>query len=431
MMQTVNDNRLLLSDRAVHDWYRFVLSFPPHLVRKYLEKFSADPKHDVVFDPFCGTGTTLVEAKKAGFEAIGVEANEMAMLASTVKTNWNTDPVLLERTLDEVLHKASEMIPNEEPLSPRNNANAANRLASPLEQILSPEKAAIIPRGFISHVPLTKVLAIKASIEQIGPSSSQDLMKLALAETIVKCAGNVGFGPEVYRTKSKEDAPVLEHFSQKVRVMASDLRSLRHLDQQPTRVYSDDARQLQSVPENSVSVVITSPPYPNEKDYTRTTRLESVLLDLIKDKKHLRELKNALLRSNTRNVFQGDSDSDFITKFPRVLALAQEVEDRRIALNKTSGFERLYTKVVLHYFGGMYRHLSGLWSRLRPGAKCAYVVGDQMSYFRIPIRTGAILSELASDIGYDVLGRDLWRTRKSTATGADLTEEVLLFSKPA
>lgn len=32
-------NKLRLEDRAVHEWYRFVLSFPPHLVRQYLERF--------------------------------------------------------------------------------------------------------------------------------------------------------------------------------------------------------------------------------------------------------------------------------------------------------------------------------------------------------------------------------------------------------
>jgi hypothetical protein len=53
-------NRLDPQDRAFHDWYRFVLAFPPHLVRKYLQEFGAD-EHGVVLDPFCGTGTTLVE----------------------------------------------------------------------------------------------------------------------------------------------------------------------------------------------------------------------------------------------------------------------------------------------------------------------------------------------------------------------------------
>ncbi|MCS6840042.1 MAG: hypothetical protein NZ701_04610, partial [Roseiflexus sp.] len=55
-------NRLLDQDRPAHDWYRFVLSFPPHLVRDYVERFGIRRQHRVL-DPFCGTGTTLVECK--------------------------------------------------------------------------------------------------------------------------------------------------------------------------------------------------------------------------------------------------------------------------------------------------------------------------------------------------------------------------------
>ena len=37
-------NKLDPQDRAFHDWYRFVLSFPPHLVRDYINKFGLNPK---------------------------------------------------------------------------------------------------------------------------------------------------------------------------------------------------------------------------------------------------------------------------------------------------------------------------------------------------------------------------------------------------
>ena len=47
-------NKLRTEDRAVHDWYRFVLSFPPHLVREYLDRFDVGESHTVL-DPFCGT----------------------------------------------------------------------------------------------------------------------------------------------------------------------------------------------------------------------------------------------------------------------------------------------------------------------------------------------------------------------------------------
>lgn len=89
-------NKVFMKDLAAHDWYRFVLSFPPHLVRQYLEKFGV--REGVrVLDPFCGTGTTLVECKKLGVESVGVEAHPMTHLASSVKVDWSPDP---DRLLD-------------------------------------------------------------------------------------------------------------------------------------------------------------------------------------------------------------------------------------------------------------------------------------------------------------------------------------------
>ena len=52
-MSNPDRNRLAADDRAVHDWYRFVLSFPPHLVREYLTRFEVRPDQRVL-DPFCG-----------------------------------------------------------------------------------------------------------------------------------------------------------------------------------------------------------------------------------------------------------------------------------------------------------------------------------------------------------------------------------------
>ncbi|MBI4737206.1 MAG: hypothetical protein HY766_14310, partial [candidate division NC10 bacterium] len=85
------DNRLRSEDRAAHSWYRFVLSFPPHLVREYLQRFDVDSRTRVL-DPFCGTGTTIVECKKLGIPSVGVESNPMACFASQGKVDWGVDP---------------------------------------------------------------------------------------------------------------------------------------------------------------------------------------------------------------------------------------------------------------------------------------------------------------------------------------------------
>ncbi|MCK6580887.1 MAG: hypothetical protein L6Q98_22575 [Anaerolineae bacterium] len=78
----MNSNKLQIRDRAIHDWYRFVLAYPPHLVREYLDKLDADPDRDRVFDPFAGTATTPLEARLNGFGVMAVDANPVAVLGS-------------------------------------------------------------------------------------------------------------------------------------------------------------------------------------------------------------------------------------------------------------------------------------------------------------------------------------------------------------
>ncbi|MXZ23031.1 MAG: DNA methyltransferase, partial [Caldilineaceae bacterium SB0665_bin_25] len=97
---------------------------------------------------------------------------------------------------------------------------------------------------------------------------------------------------------------------------------------------------------------------------------------------------------------------------------------------KTSGFERMYSRVTKLYFGGMTRHLAQLRGVLKPGARLAYVVGDQASYLQVMIRTGELLADVAQSLGYELVRIDLFRTRFATATQSDLREEVVVLKWP-
>jgi DNA modification methylase len=213
--------------------------------------------------------------------------------------------------------------------------------------------------------------------------------------------------------------------------MVQDLEILPKTKTEKAVVYQADARDgAPMLPANSVDAVITSPPYPNEKDYTRTTRLEAVLLGFIQSKQNLRDLKKQMVRSNTRSVYKADTDDLLVAGHPQIESIAAAIEKRRIELNKDSGFERLYARVTKLYFGGMTRHLAELRRVLRPGAQLAYVVGDQASYLRVMIRTGQLLAGIAESLGYEVVSLDLFRTRLATATKEQLREEVVVLRWP-
>ena len=303
-----------------------------------------------------------------------------------------------------------------------------NPARAPLESLPASAEKLLLANS-ISPLPLHKTLVLLDEIDRA--SKFQAHMRLGLARCLVNSISNLHFGPEVGVGPPKEDAAVVSTWLAQLRRVAHDLRSLHPLDRPPARVERADSRELTArVRKGSVDAVFTSPPYPNEKDYTRTTRLESVILGFIRDRAELRSLKRTMLRSNTRGVYKEDDDDHWVAAHSEIGRIAVEIERRRIELGKTSGFERLYARVTKLYFGGMARHFAELRRVLRPGACLGYVVGDQASYLRVMIRTGQILGTIAESLGYEVLGLDLFRTRLATATREQLREEVLVLRWP-
>jgi hypothetical protein len=419
-----NANKLDQQDRAFHDWYRFVLSFPPHLVRDYIEDFGLS-NQSVILDPFCGTGTTLVESKLQGISSFGIEANPLAHFAASVKTDWDIDPELLYGRSHEIAEIALDILRQQgiDDAKPFDGNTSKLHLRQ-----LSPEQDGLILSGSISPIPLHKALVLLECLEKYKAERVYRHQLLALANILVFTASNLRFGPEVGIGKPKVDAPVISSWLAKIEEMANDLRNATGSIHANARVYFADARCLDEIlPPGSVDAVITSPPYPNEKDYTRITRLESVVLGFIRTKADLQALKKGLIRSNTRNVYKADDDDQWIKEHPEIERIANEIERRRIELGKTSGFEKLYARVTKLYFGGMARHLAALRSVLRPNARLAYVVGDQASYLQVMIRTGQLLDDIARALGYELIRIDLFRTRFATATKEQLREEVVVL----
>ncbi len=420
-------NKLLPGDRTAHDWYRFVLSFPPQIVRQYLERFDVQPDQRVL-DPFCGTGTTLVECKKLGIPSIGIEANPVGYFASRVKTHWRPVSQALLAHAEEVAGRALTTL--------KSAGIEDNPVLFPLDlpvklETLSSECQKLLLTNSISPLPLHKTLVLLSALERDLYNPYAEYERLALAKALVTSISNLHFGPEVGVGPIKPDASVIGVWLETVRSMADDLELLHPKQAIQSSVFQTDARRLLGVlGPGSIDVVITSPPYPNEKDYTRTTRLETVLLSFVKNKADLQALKRTLLRSNTRGVYKGDDDDQWVKQFPSIQRLAETIEARRIELGKTSGFERLYSTVTRLYFGGMARHLAELRPALRPGAQLAYVVGDQASYLQVMIRTGQHLAEIAETLGYECTGIDLFRTRFATATKQQLREEIVLLRWP-
>lgn len=397
----------------VHDWYQLVWGFSDHQTRGILDSLDLSPGA-VVLDPFCGAGTTVVESRLAGFCGVGVDANPVAVLATSVKTTWSLLPEQLLDALDEI----------------RAYAKADSRRLADFESDATYrylKDYGLFERGWISAKPLRKALTLKQAIQWVDSAPKyRRALQLALLRTVVREASNVKYGPELYCGPRRPDAPVLQAFANHVALMAMELTHLPR-DRPLARVRLADSRsgsQLRQALRNvHADAIVCSPPYPTEHDYTRNTRLELAFMEAVVDKESLRGHKRRMLRSHTKGIYVGDNESLEVKNDARIQGIVSEINEK--VRDRHHGFARLYGRVISEYFGGMRRHLRAAKSVLRRGASALYVVGDQASYASVPVATASILAELAEAEGFRVEAITEWRSRRASTTSRKIAENVL------
>lgn len=402
----------------IHSWYKFVLGYSDHVVAFLIDRLGVRNGHRVL-DPFCGSGTTLVECLKRNVSCVGIDANPSSCFAARVKTDWGISGPTLIKHLGE-LQKLSRQYCRKKHLL----------RDDPTYRYL--DESGMIERGWIRIPHLEQAISIKLAIGAISTIDRyRKAFTLALLREVVEGASNVKFGPEIYCGPEKPDRDVIGAFADRVQSMVSDLRLAPAISVGAT-VIQGDARNVSAAikytPRRPFDAVISSPPYPNEHDYTRNARLELAFLEHVTDNASLRAIKRAMVRCHTKGIYVDDSgDALEVSRYPSIRSLARCIEKR--AASKTHKFAGLYHEVVLQYFGGMKRHLTSLWPNLAPGAQCAYVVGDQASYLRVHIRTAEILAAIAERVGYKVIDTIQWR--EATGPASKTTHEnILIVQKP-
>jgi hypothetical protein len=404
---------------AVHDWYRSILGYSAEVVSQELDRLHIE-KSQKILDPFCGSGTTLVECMKRGIGCVGIDANPASEFATRVKTDWSLKGATLAALCENVKDLYSQ----------------AMRFRSSYRQdatYIYLESSGMLERGWMSPQPLQKAIAIKSCIRQLKTGREYaDALMLALIAEVTYSASNVRFGPELYCGETIEDYDVLAGFCERVDGMASDLDKVRGVNRGEAQVYLGDSRYCSQTLRNGNSgphaAVICSPPYPTEHDYTRNARLELVFLEHVLDRESLRKIKRTMIRSHTKGIYKLDSDSKLVGGNRLVQKIVNTL--RRKVRGKDHGFARLYPKVVEEYFGGMKRHLMSVKSVVAPMARCTYIVGDQSSYLRVHIPTADILSSIAEEEGFKTVEIRHWRKRWSTTTSRELDENILVLEAP-
>jgi DNA modification methylase len=411
---------------VLHTSYSFPLAFEANLVGDLLDTLKLAPR-STILDPFCGTGTTVLESKIRGYRSVGVDANPVCVMVSRAKTDWGIDVAQLKKRTAEIVQTASAQYARY--LARFQAAKGkGKRYAAQSDPLFSTShiggylvESGLLHRGWISPRPALKALLLAEEIRN-APSHLQDFLFLCFLGLLVPEFSNMAYGPEIYRKRKRHDSDVFGLFESRTKETLAKMEELRksHHDAGSRVRFGDSVNGgLSFLPRGSIDAVITSPPYLSDHDYSRLTRLELVFTETVTSKDDLRAMKKFLLRSSSKNVYKGDSLAAEAIRFRAVKDAVAAVAER--AESRSSGFARVYPRLVGEYFGGMYQHFRRIGRVLRAGGHAAYIVGDQSSFFATPIPTARILAQLAEECGAGLELIDMLPVRKLRGTRGQVT----------
>jgi len=405
--QSIND---LNQYGVAHQWYDYLEDFPFSLLEESIKKYNLK-KGDLVLDPFCGSGTTLVSSNLFGLNAIGIDTNPLMCFVSEVKTTWDIDIQKIKEIYKETTEKFIKLASNLESYNFKNDF--LKRMPKrELNQWMNQrgQKELSLMKDLINEIDDEKIK--KLFLVMLGKSGFD-------ASYVALCPGTT-FYP--YRQKEL----FFDGFCKKIIQAYNDLKLIQKFDAYgKTKVFNESTTKASCfIDEKSVDFIITSPPYPNDLEYTRQTRLELYLLDFVKNMEDVQKLKKTMIKSSTKLIYKEDNCGEYIKGFKSVQEVAEQVE--KALSDKNWGFD--YPRMIREYFGGMYICLKELHKVMKRGSYNLQVVGDQ-TYKNIVIPVGKIFVEMAKDIGYADAHIELFRTRRSTTHDIPLPEEIVVIKK--
>ncbi|MGQ9468250.1 MAG: DNA methyltransferase [Nitrososphaerales archaeon] len=228
----------------IHNWFYFKEGFSRDFVLLMLDWLKVKSK-DLILDPFCGSGTTLLASKEAGINAIGVDASPLAVFVTQVKTE--------DYDLDRIRDHARELF--------------SKKFKKYEIKGLSP----LTKRAF-SRYSLEDIIFFKEEIKSIDDPKIRNFFTLALMNSANKVTYAYKDG-SVIKIREKPSIPLKKVFKRIVKRMIHDLKKVNYKGSE-IKVYLGDARKMDFLPENYFDAVITSPPYLNKIEYTKVYSIE-------------------------------------------------------------------------------------------------------------------------------------------------------------
>lgn len=229
-----------------HPFHAYPARMHPEIARRLV---ALTPAAQTILDPFCGSGTVLVEALVAGAHAVGTDLSPLAVALSKVKTHRSTNG---ER---------------------KRLVSVAHMVAKDARALVLGEIKAVAPvdesHWFLPHT-LRELIALRERINVEPEGFVRDALRMLFSAILVKVSHQSSDSSTNVRRKHIEPGAPFSLFSRKSFELAHALADLARAtppDTPAATVSLDDATKLSTVADASIDAVITSPPYAANYDY--------------------------------------------------------------------------------------------------------------------------------------------------------------------
>ncbi len=371
--------------KPIFGWFKYKEAFSRNLVEEILTKYWSLPTNALIFDPFAGCGTTLLASKQLGFSAIGLDIMPIALFITRVKLHEYEDFDLLREASESLL--AKEFVPTDVSWPDVRIVNLA------------------FDRGTQDEIVFFREEILKETVSEV-----RDFLMLALLSSLEDASYTAKDG-QFLRIIKRHPKRIREVLSIKLERMLQDIRFIKDLEttQRPSPNISIFPGDIRNPPpevltsEGQVSAVLTSPPYLNRYDYSRTYALELCLMydergnPCVSDFEDLKNIRHSLLRSHIESR-PAPTDTVKSTALDEILDALKpkHLNNARIPI------------MIKGYFEDMNLAIQNIAKMLAPGGKVALVIANARFEGEL-IPVDLILSEIAAAHGLKT--EALWVTR--------------------
>jgi len=276
-----------ITNYGIHSFHWYLSTYVPQIPNILISSLSKS-EEDIILDPFSGRGTTLVEAMRLNRHSIGIDLNPIAIFITKVKTTM-INPIDLENEISILLRNINEEAENlswRSFFSNRDNNNID--LGKNIPNF--PNK-----NEWFHKNTLIELALIKKEINRIENKDIREFCLLAFSDRLKYCSihsnRNYGYiadnclnpsknGTKKYELKYKN---AITEFKNKLTKMLDDFKvfmnELREKNisikeaNSLARYIPANSQNLSFIEDESIDLIITSPPYPLATDYLMGFRL--------------------------------------------------------------------------------------------------------------------------------------------------------------